>query len=81
MTNDKITTTRKALIHDTDTLKRDAGQIVEDVKNHAHAHVDAAKDTVNDAFNQARDYLRERPFRVVAAALFIGFVVGTFRRK
>jgi hypothetical protein len=30
MTNDKITATRETLINDTDTLKRDAGQIVED---------------------------------------------------
>lgn len=81
MTNDKITTTRETLINDTDTLKRDAGQIVEDVKNHAYAHVDAAKDTVNNAFNQTRDYVKERPLHVAAIALFIGFLIGTFRRK
>ena len=80
MTNDKISTTRETLINDTDTLKRDAGQIVEDVKNHAYAHVDAAKDTVNNAFDQARDYVKERPLYVAAAALFIGFVIGRFRR-
>jgi ElaB/YqjD/DUF883 family membrane-anchored ribosome-binding protein len=81
MTNDKITATRETLIHDTDTLKRDAGQIVEDVKNHAHAHVDVAKETVNNALNQAHDYVKERPFHVAAVALFIGFLIGTFRRK
>jgi len=81
MTNDKITTTRETLINDTDTLKRDAGRIVEDVKNHAYAHVDVAKDTVNNAFNQARDYVKERPFHVAAAAFFLGFLFGTFRRK
>ena len=81
MTNDKITTTRETLINDADTLKRDAAQIVDDVKNHAYAHVDVAKDTVNNAFNQARDYVKERPLHVAAAALFIGFLIGTFRRK
>ena len=81
MTNDKITATRETLINDADTLKRDAAQIVDDVKKHAYAHVDVAKDTVNNAFNQARDYVKERPLHVAAAAFFIGFLIGTFRRK
>ena len=81
MTNDKITATRETLINDTGNLKRDAAQIVDDVKNHAYAHVDAAKDTVNNAFDQARDYVKERPLHVAAAAFFIGFLIGTFRRK
>jgi len=81
MTNDNISSTRETLLKDTDTLKRDAGQIVEDVKNHAYAHVDVVKDSVNDSFDRARDYVKERPFHVIAAALFIGFLVGTFRRK
>ena len=81
MTNDKITSTRETLIKDTDTLKQDAGQIVADVKKHAYAHVDAVKDRVNDTFDLARDYVKERPFQVVAVALFVGFLFGTFRRK
>lgn len=81
MTNDKITSTRETLINDTDTLKRDAAQIVDDVKNHAYAHVDVVKDKVNNTFDQAHDYVKERPFHVAAIALFIGFLIGTFRRK
>ena len=81
MTNDKITNTRETLIKDTDHLKQDAGQLVEDVKKHASAHVDVAKDTVNIAFNQAHNYVRERPFHVAAIAFFIGFLIGIFRRK
>jgi ElaB/YqjD/DUF883 family membrane-anchored ribosome-binding protein len=81
MTNDKITNTREALINDTDTLKRDAAQIVDDVKKHASAHVDVVKDSINNTFDQARDYVKERPFHVTAIALFIGFVIGRFRRK
>ena len=81
MTNDKITDTRETLIKDTDHLKKDAGKMVEDVKRHAYAHVDAVKDQVKDTFDFARDFVRERPFQFAAAALFIGFFIGTFRRK
>ena len=81
MTNDNITSTRETLIKDTNNLKQDAGQIVEDVKKHAVAHVDAIKDKANDTFDLARDFAKEHPLKLAAAALFIGFVIGTFRRK
>ena len=81
MINDKITATRETLINDTDALKRDAVQIVDDVKKHAYAHVDVVKDRVNNTFDQARDYVKERPLHVAAIALFVGFLLGTFRRK
>ena len=81
MTKDPLTSTREALIKDTDHLKRDAGHIVEDVKKHASAHVDAVKDRVNDAFDMARDCVKEHPLKVVSVAFFIGFLIGTFRRK
>jgi len=81
MTNDKITNTRETLIKDTDTLKQDAGQVVEDIKKHAYAHVDVVKDSVNNTFDLAHDYVKERPFHLAAAALFIGFLIGRFRRK
>jgi ElaB/YqjD/DUF883 family membrane-anchored ribosome-binding protein len=81
MTNDKLTSTRETLIKDTEHLKQDAGQIVEDVKKHASAHVDAVKDRVNDTFDIARDCVKEHPLKVVSVALLIGFLIGTFRRK
>ena len=81
MTKDTITSTRNALIKDTDHLKRDAGQIVEDVKKHASAHVEAVKDKANDAFDLARNCAKEHPLKLVATAFFVGFIVGTFRRK
>jgi ElaB/YqjD/DUF883 family membrane-anchored ribosome-binding protein len=81
MTNDKITSTRETLIKDTNHLRQDAGQIVEDVKNHAHAHVDAVKDKANNAVELVHDYAKEHPFHLAAIALFIGFFIGTFRRK
>ncbi len=81
MTTDTITSTRNSLIKDTDHLKQDAGQLVEDVKKHASAHVDAVKDSVNNTFESARNYVKERSFHFTAAALLIGFLIGTFRRK
>ena len=81
MTNDNITSTRHALIKDTDHLKQDAGQLVEDVKKHASAHVDAVKDKVNDTFDSARDCVKEHPLKVVSVAFLVGFLIGTFRRK
>jgi len=81
MTNNKITDTRETLIKDTDHLKKDAGKIIEDVKKHASAHVEVVKDQVKDTFDLARDFVKERPLHFAAAALFIGFLIGTFRRK
>ena len=81
MTNNTITSTRETLIKDADHLKQDAGKIVEDVKNHASAHVDAVKDKVNDTFDLARKCVNEHPLKLVAGALLLGFLIGTFRRK
>jgi len=81
MTNDTITSTRDALIKDTNHLKQDAGQIVEDVRKHASAHVDAVKDKVNDTFDSARNCVKEHPLKLAVGALLIGFLIGTFRRK
>ncbi len=81
MINEKINNTRETLMTDVDALKRDAGQIVADVKNHAQAHVDVVKDEVRDTFDRALDYVKERPFHVAAVSLFVGFLVGAFRRK
>jgi ElaB/YqjD/DUF883 family membrane-anchored ribosome-binding protein len=81
MTKDTISSTRDALIKDTDHLKQDAGQIVEDVKKHASAHVDAVKNKVNDTFDLARNCAKEHPLKLAAAALFIGFLIGTLRRR
>ena len=81
MTNDNITSTRETLIKDADHLKQDAGQIVEDVKKHASAHVDAVKDKVNDTFDLARNCVKDHPLKLVVGALLIGFLIGAFRRK
>ena len=81
MIKDTLTSTRDAIIKDTDHLKQDAGKIVEDVKKHATAHVDLVKDKVGDTFDLARNCAKEHPLKLAAVALFVGFLIGTFRRK
>ncbi len=81
MTNNTITSTRETLIKDADHLKRDAGQIVQDVKKHASAHVDAVKDRLNDTFDLLRNGVKEHPLKLIAGSFLVGFLIGTFRRK
>jgi len=81
MINDTVTSTRETLIKDADHLKQDAGQIVEDVKKHASAHVDAVKDRLNDSFDLARNCVKEHPLKLIAGSLLVGFLIGTFRRR
>ena len=81
MTKDTVISTRNAIIKDADHLKRDAGQIIEDVKKHASAHVNALTGTANDTFDLVRDFAKEHPLKLAAAALFVGFIIGSFRRK
>jgi ElaB/YqjD/DUF883 family membrane-anchored ribosome-binding protein len=80
MTKDTITSTRDALVKDTDHLKQDAVQIVEDVKKHASAHVSAVKDKACDTFDLARNCVKEHPLKLAAAAFVLGFLIGTYRR-
>jgi ElaB/YqjD/DUF883 family membrane-anchored ribosome-binding protein len=80
MTN-TISSTRDTLIDDTDALKRDAGRIVEDVKQHASAHVEAVKASVNDTLCATGNYIKERPFQVAGVAFLLGFLFGLSRRR
>ena len=81
MTKDTLASTRDTLINDTDHLKRDFGQIVKDVKKHAATLVDSVKCKGNDTFDLVRNCAKEHPLKLAAAALFTGFVIGTFRRR
>jgi hypothetical protein len=81
MTKDTVTNTRNAIIKDTDHLKRDTGQIIEDVKKHGVAHVDAVRDKANDAFDLSLDFAKKHPLKLATAAFFTGIVIGTIRRK
>jgi ElaB/YqjD/DUF883 family membrane-anchored ribosome-binding protein len=81
MTKDTLYSTRDALIKDTDHLKRDAGQIVQDVGKHASAHVDVVKNKASDTFGLVSHFAKEHPLRLAGAAFFLGFIIGTVRRK
>ena len=81
MTNHTISSTLETLIKDTDHLKQDAGKIIDDVKKNASAHVEAMEGKVSDTFDLARTYAKEHPLKLIGASLFIGFLIGTFRRK
>jgi ElaB/YqjD/DUF883 family membrane-anchored ribosome-binding protein len=81
MANDRISKTRDELIEDTDILKQDAGQVVTDIKNHASAHVDAAKDKASHVLATTSDFVKKHPIKLGAIALAIGFIAGSFRRN
>jgi ElaB/YqjD/DUF883 family membrane-anchored ribosome-binding protein len=55
--------------------------MVEDLKKHASAHVDAAKDKLNDTFDLARNCIKEHPLKLIAGALLVGYFIGIFRRR
>jgi hypothetical protein len=81
MSNPTVASTRETRIKDVDHLQKDAGHLVADVGKHASAHVDAVKNSVTDSFDLARNFAREHPLKLAAGALFLGFLLGTFRRK
>lgn len=81
MTTDTINTTSDTLISDTNHLQKDVGKIVEDVKTSAAAHVEAAKERVCDTFDLVQTCVSEHPLKLIGASLFIGFLIGTLRRK
>ena len=81
MNNNAITTTRETLIDDAETLKRDVGQVAQDVRKHANSHVDFVRNKASDSLQRISDYVRENPLCVVGAAFALGLFVGFTRRK
>ena len=81
MTTDTINSTRDTLIKDTNHLQQDAGKIIEDVKKSAVAHAEAVKDKVSDTFDLTQTCFKEHPLKLIGVSLFIGFLIGTLRRK
>jgi ElaB/YqjD/DUF883 family membrane-anchored ribosome-binding protein len=76
-----IASTRETLINDTTKLKENVGQIAQDVRDHASAHVDFVKGKANDSVSQLVDYARENPLHVVGGAFALGLIVGFALRK
>jgi ElaB/YqjD/DUF883 family membrane-anchored ribosome-binding protein len=76
-----IETTRKNLVDDVESLKRDAGHIVDDAKAHVRAHVDARTQKITDTVQAARDYAESHPLAVLGIGVAIGFLLAVRVRR
>jgi ElaB/YqjD/DUF883 family membrane-anchored ribosome-binding protein len=85
----RIVETREALVKDgqlfvkdVDKLKRDAVQIVEDVRDHANAHVTQTRQRVSDTLDLVRETVSANPWALVGAGVALGIFIGfSFRRR
>ncbi len=80
---EKLTTTatREALNNDVDLLKRNALQVVADVKEHANAHVGAARQRVDDTIQTARKNAGNHPLALLGIGFAGGFLFGAWARR
>jgi ElaB/YqjD/DUF883 family membrane-anchored ribosome-binding protein len=74
--NSPITKTREALVKDVEKLKKDAVNVVQDVREHANAHVDETKQRVTDTIQSVQDRLTSHPLTLLGVGLFVGFLFG-----
>jgi ElaB/YqjD/DUF883 family membrane-anchored ribosome-binding protein len=81
MQNHTTAKTRDALLHDVDKLKRDAVQVVNDVRKHATAHVDETKERVTDTIDAFRENLTAHPLALLGAGFVLGVLVGFRLRR
>lgn len=79
MENNSTTNTREALLKDLDLLKKNASQVVQDVKDHANARVTETRQHVTGAIGQAREKTRAHPLAILSVGLVIGFILGRRR--
>ena len=68
--------TRDVLVKDVDKLKKDAVQVVQDVRKHATAHVDETKQRVSDTIQSVQDNLTAHPLTLLGIGFFFGFLFG-----
>ena len=73
--------TREALLKDVERLKRNAAQVVQDVRDHATAHIDEKKQQVTAAVLTTRETLVSHPLSLLGAGLAIGFLLGLRVRR
>jgi ElaB/YqjD/DUF883 family membrane-anchored ribosome-binding protein len=76
-----ISATRDALVSDASKLKENVGQIAQDMKDHATAHVDFVWDKASDTIQRISDYARQNPLHLAGAAFALGLFLGYTRRK
>ena len=66
---------------DTSQLKTDAVQIAQDVRSHANAHVDEARQRVTDTISAVRQTFAAHPLYLISTVFAIGLLFGArFRR-
>ena len=81
MPNKDISETRDTLVNDANKLKENVGQVAQDVKDHATAHVDFVKTKANDTLQGITDYVRENPLHLAAVSFALGLFIGYTRRR
>jgi ElaB/YqjD/DUF883 family membrane-anchored ribosome-binding protein len=74
MDNNTTTKTREALDNDVGKLKEDAVHVVQDVRNHAHAHVDETRQRVNDTIVTIRETFASHPLALLGVGFAFGFL-------
>ena len=73
--------TKDNLVKDVGQLKSDVTKIAQDAKAHAHAHVDEARQRVNDAIATLQAQLAAHPFAILGTGLLLGYIFGRRRRR
>lgn len=68
--------TRDALVKDVENLKKNAAQVVQDVREHANAHVDETKKRVTDTIQGMQKSMTTHPVALLGIGLLIGFLFG-----
>jgi ElaB/YqjD/DUF883 family membrane-anchored ribosome-binding protein len=81
MENHTTSKTREALLKDVDKLKQNAVQVVQDVRNHANAHVDATKQRVTDVVTATRENFLAHPMSLVGVGFAFGLLLGLKLRR
>jgi ElaB/YqjD/DUF883 family membrane-anchored ribosome-binding protein len=78
---ESTTETRDTLVKDVEQLKNDVAKITKDAKSHATAHVDQARQRVNEAIASLQAHLAAHPFAILSAGIVLGFFFGRRRRR
>ena len=76
MENRLTAKTAEALNQDVDRLKRDAARVVQDVREHANAHVEETRQRVNDTFDSVREKLAANPLYLLGFGFALGLLLG-----
>ena len=76
MQNRLTTKTGAALLQDVDRLKHDAARVVQDVREHATAHVTETRQYVTGALDSARERVARNPLYVLGLGFALGLLLG-----